>query len=108
MINFKNILTTFCVITFSNSLISQGNTKLAQADLLFNQYSYAKAINAYKGLKDKDNVHVKRQISEAYFKTMNYDSASVWFKKVIDSKQANAVDYYHYSEVLTAYSATSI
>lgn len=85
-------------LSFLLSAFSQ-DAKIAKADKLYAEYSYDKAVEKYLQLEEK-SPRVYRKIAESYQNLHNYVMAEDYYNKLVESGSAEALDYYHYAEVL--------
>jgi len=72
------------------------------ADKYYNQFAYAKAIEAYKKVveKKKKNKVATARLAECYRKTSNYKKASYWYKKAIDQNPKEHEYKFYYAQSL--------
>lgn len=84
---------TICFITQAQTSV------LNQADSLYGNGNYSKAINLFKSISQKDEVYDK--IAKAYVALGNYDEALVYFKSSIIANPDNALLKHEYAKLLS-------
>ena len=72
---------------------------LNQADSLYNNGNYSKAIEAYKTCANQDEVHDK--IAKSYVAIGNYDNALNYYKLAAEAKPKNGLILYEYARLLS-------
>lgn len=89
-------------ICFFGSLTLSAQIK--QANVFFEQFKYSKAIPLYKkATADKDEKIRKEatvRLAECYRFMNNYDEASNWYAKAVESGNASPETYYHWGTTL--------
>ncbi len=77
-------------------------TKMQVADDFFDRYDYAKSLNIYKDLAERNHpsIHAIERIADCYRFLYDYDNAELWYQKAISYPNANVMDAYYYAEVL--------
>lgn len=83
--------------------LSAQNNDTKKADKLFSRLEYIDAIDSYLKLveKGKEDLHIQKQLSEAYRLTSNTAEAEKWYAKVV-LKDNDAENYFWYSQILKA------
>jgi len=91
-----------CVLVSTSSLQAQSK-ETKKADLLFNQFEYVEATEAYLKLveKGKQDPYVYKQLADAYYNMFNTTEAAKWYAKVVTTPQ-DAETYYKYAQMLKA------
>lgn len=95
MKNIKCI--TVCCLTISSLLLSScASLTFKQANLFYQNKEYAKAINKYESLteRQKEKFEVYKELAASYFNTYNYEQAQQWYKKAIKIDNVESILYY--------------
>ena len=81
--------------------LAQHHTQ-TKADLLFNNFAFAQAADAYKILIDDGmySDYATRKLADSYAYMRNPDSAVVYYEKVVRQKHVPAEYFYKYSQAL--------
>lgn len=96
ILNSKCLLSIFSVV-FLIPLHAQNPNEVA--DHLFANGNYTKAIEAYKAVKNLDQVYSK--IAKAYVAIGNYDNALTNYKNAVLANPNATVLHYEYAKLLT-------
>jgi outer membrane protein OmpA-like peptidoglycan-associated protein len=79
-----------------------------RANEFFDRFDYPEAINRYERIKSKEDhytIEVARNLATSYRKTLNYESAEMYYKEVVgweDQSLVQAEDLYYYARMLQA------
>ncbi len=98
MMKKKQQLLLLVILLIFNSLNAQ-KSRVRQADSYFENFSYAKAIIAYKNLKYK-SPRVYRNIAKSYLMLGHTDKAEEYYNELINTGKYNASDLYSLASVL--------
>ncbi|MBV7529154.1 OmpA family protein [Chitinophaga sp. sic0106] len=94
------ILFSFCLVARAQ----EQKTLQAQADILYDQYEYARAASMYKRIadkkKDKVSTAVLVKLADCYRQKNNYAAAAEWYPKVIARSDAPAESRLFYADAL--------
>ncbi len=76
----------------------------AQADRLYENYSYIKAAELYEEIAKNNlaDVLVLKKMADSYNKTGNFNKAAEWYEKLFKNNQADAEETYYYAQALKA------
>lgn len=103
----KHILLIATILIVFQAGFSQ-NRSVLKANKTYDQFSYIKAINIYERIAEKNpanaSADIYKKLGNSYYFNADYKSASKWYGKLIDLKDANTEpDYiYRYAQTLKA------
>ncbi|MFC0603112.1 tetratricopeptide repeat protein [Winogradskyella pulchriflava] len=89
----------FALICISISLNTYAQNSKNTADMLFAKGNFTKAIEAYKSIKNLDEVYDK--IAKAYIAIGNYGKGLEYYKKALTAHPEDALLKYEYAQLLT-------
>nr|WP_321227152.1 tetratricopeptide repeat protein [uncultured Psychroserpens sp.] len=93
----RSLFVLLCVLTIFNS--EAQTSVLNQADSLYSNGNYSKAIEAYKTHVNQDEVSAK--IARSYVAIGNYDSALEFYKLAAEADPKNGLILYEYARLLS-------
>jgi len=94
----KNI-TSFLVLAFWFIFCLNLNAQIKQANFLFEQFKYSKAIPLYKKAYEDKDVRIKKEavvrLADCYRLMNNVNEARSWYAKAITFKDVDSINYYY-------------
>ncbi|MFD2916614.1 tetratricopeptide repeat protein [Psychroserpens luteus] len=93
----RSLFVLLCVLTIFNS--EAQTSVLNQADSLYSNGNYSKAIEVYKTHINQDEVYAK--IARSYVAIGNYDSALEFYKLAAEADPKNGLILYEYARLLS-------
>lgn len=99
----KLITLIIAIASLAPSLLAQEQlTKRQQADKLFERYEYAKSLNLYLEIEEKQKYDLSliEHIATCYRQMSQYEQAEKWYADVVADEKADPIDTYYYAEVL--------
>jgi len=90
----------FCL--FVTSLAFAQNSKLKKADDYYNKLAYSYSAKLYEQLigTELDSPQLKSKLATSYYKIGQMTKSEDYYRQMILTDQATAVDYYNYAQVL--------
>ncbi|MEE9409886.1 MAG: OmpA family protein [Candidatus Heimdallarchaeota archaeon] len=95
----KNIILATVLSLFSIVVIAQTTAKEKNADRLFKDYSYTKAIAKYLSITDK-GLSVKQNLAEGYYHLNDFANSQKWSEEVMKTTSFTPEDVRRYAYIL--------
>lgn len=97
----KKITLSFLLVFFVASIGLAQKAKLQRANIEFEDYNYASAIQLYLEILDKvDIAEAKIKVAESYRKINNMGEAEFWYGQVVHLPEAKPIYYLYYGKAL--------
>ena len=99
--NFKRLLTFFCLLFLATSVAFAQSGKLKRAKQMMKDLDYVGSITLYNQiLEGEDNSEAKINIAECYRKINDWVNAEFWYGQVVRLPEAQAIHKLYYGESL--------
>ncbi len=95
----RGFLICICLLAYGS--VQAQLLKLKKADELFEQYSFASAIELYEEVVvNKNDFHAKVKLAECYRLTNNPVNAEKYYAEVVEDERIDAIHILHYAQSL--------
>jgi outer membrane protein OmpA-like peptidoglycan-associated protein/tetratricopeptide (TPR) repeat protein len=91
-----------CILLIANISVFAQSNQQKKADKLFNQFCFFKAADAYHDLINENNntAYATRKLAACFTLMRNPESASFYYKQVVEQNNVPVENYYNYGQAL--------
>lgn len=98
----KKIYSIFLLLAISSTMAFAQSSKTRKADKLYDQLNYTDAAEEYLSLVQKgdNSTYVYERLANSYYFVNDTKNAETYYKRVVNSKDADAESVYNYAQSL--------